>query len=229
MRFLTAFLALFSLVPATASGQTTVIQDSFTDTAGTDLPAHTPDVKPTGSAWATPTGMNPLEVNASGQCVATVNNTDNDALIDSEAADGTLKAIVNCGTASNAITLWFRSNADLTDALGVECFKGSSQLNLITYVSGTRTVLESVTLTWTDNTDFDVQIDYDGEDITVTVNSVIRGIWTSSENLTSTYVGIEIERTTSGPQYVDDLEFYSPDPVNTHDDFYLNLLQRFGP
>lgn len=45
------------------SNATTLVNDTFTDTNGVDLTAHTPDTKPTGSVWAMITGTAEIQTN----------------------------------------------------------------------------------------------------------------------------------------------------------------------
>jgi hypothetical protein len=80
------------------SGPTILVYDTFTDTGGTTLDAHIPDIDTVGGGWIRHTAS--MIINASGQCEEDINSTISISTIDAGNANTIITA--DCWQARNS-------------------------------------------------------------------------------------------------------------------------------
>jgi hypothetical protein len=152
-----AALNLYGDSSTTSTGPTVLFQDSFTDTNGTVLSAHTPDI---GSSWSIPLGS--AQINGSNQCRGVAGTY---AVASSTSADCTLQVDMTPNANSNGLTLRYVDNSSTLYAV-----INSSTISIHSYNQPTDTLLGSAAVSLTGTVSVTAVLS--GDSISVTAGGV---------------------------------------------------------
>lgn len=156
-----------------------LIRDSFTDSNGTSLASHTPDI---GGAWTVDTGTATVENNAA-QLAA---GTPDIATIDSGLADHTMQCIVNHGNRNRMG--WIIRFASTSSFVFFEASGDANAEAQLRYYDGAYNTVASATFTWANPQT--VRITAAGTTIDCCVDDVLIVSGTVTEASAATAVGL---------------------------------------
>jgi hypothetical protein len=163
-----------------------LVQDTLTDSNGTVLTSHTPDVDSVGNGWQAGAGTFKITSNHvyldSG--IGTVNNN----LIDTGAADHSLAFDVTTGTSTTGWGVNFRASAS-NDNLEAYLYPPDGKVYFVKNDGGSRSVLTSAATGAAASTTYDLDVVTSGTSVVISVDDTPRIDTTESHNQTDTSVG----------------------------------------
>ena len=175
--------ALGRSVKRAAAGIVTIISDAFTDTDGTTLPNHTPDICPSGSAWD-----NSKVSIYSNQAKITAGNRQI-VSIESGVYDGTISCDISYA-GPRADTVAYRSGIRFRSGWFVGFNDPTSYLRL--YNPANSAISSWGTIGGTDGQMHHLSVVLNGDNIYVYFDNILRISANDSTNNTSTIVGFRV-------------------------------------
>lgn len=162
------------------------IEDTFTGPDGTGLAAHVPDINLAGGVWNPIAGVWTLQ----GNKAVTTSVAQARAIINGAIADGRLKADIVIGAVAQSASLVFRSNAAGTNFLAVRLNQAAPQLELYTVTALVPTVVTTVTYTLDWATEYELKIEFYGDELRILIDDLPILSHTSALYNTQQYFGI---------------------------------------
>lgn len=169
---------------------TIIVSDTFTDTTGTDVSAHTPDIDTVGGGWSDD-GANTCEIKSNNIGFSAANTS---GWINTGVTDHGASFDVNAGGADNRWIVSARRNTALSGAETCYELNGQTGNNLLAFLSrvaGAGTIIgATIPYTLGASTTYDVELVVNGTSLEGFINGVSIGTRTSSTITTGTYAGV---------------------------------------
>jgi hypothetical protein len=162
------------------------VEDHFTDTDGTLIAAHTPDIDRPGGGWAAITGAWSID----GNEAITTSVADARALINTDLADGRFRVDLKIGGAADAAYLVFRSNAGVTNFWMAGLDDTLQQVVLQSAAALAFTTRAAKAFTLDEVTAYELKVICRADEIRVYVDDVLKITHVSNLYETQEYVGI---------------------------------------
>lgn len=149
------------------------VYDTFTDTNGTAIASHAPDIAPSGAAWANTDGTITIQSNTFNP--ATFTSSVAQARIESGVANGKINLRVKFGTTPGGggavfgIGCVFRYT-DSSNFWQVRANQNSSLLELFEHNGGVATQRAFISKTFSNNTDYEMSVTFNGSSIVATID-----------------------------------------------------------
>jgi len=161
----TGISALTGLIPSSGSA-VTLVSDTFTDTGGTNLTAHTPDIRPGSNAWVAVAGTIDIQANkAQGE-----NSANQYYSIDAGQADVTISADVT--PSATTAGSWGISGriSDASNSWDVTVNASAGSFRLYEHNAGVYTIRASAAVTINNGTAYTLAGQFSGQNVTATIN-----------------------------------------------------------
>ena len=180
--------------PMFGESTTTYVKDTFTDTDGTLLTAHTPDIDVLGSGWVD-AAQGFMRVDGVNKCESQFNG--GLAQIDPNVSDYTYTVDYETTTTTGATgEVHFRfTDASNTWVVRLYDLSGSQLMSLIEITAGAPTTRDSGVPVIAINTQYEIKIVTSGNSITVTFDGGTGLSYSSSVRNTVTPCGLKITNT----------------------------------
>ena len=194
--------------PADTAASGPTLQDTFTDTNGVSLDAHTPDIIPAGG-WTEHTGDWDIQSNRADP--SAVNGQVDRASADSTLSDFTIEATTHVGQAATSEKVGLigrQSDATNFWMLWLERLAGADKWSIYDCVAGVYTQRATNTPTASQNTDFTQKGVFNGATIDAYLDGGSQITYASASfNQTATKVGLrsKLDGAVTNNNYVDDL------------------------
>lgn len=185
--------------PVLFTGAVTLLSDTFTDTNGTGLAAHTiAPINSPATSWTE--AINNFEITSNRALV--VVDTQTLAFLETGISNGTVSAVAN-GAAGQVLGIIFRYT-DANNYFVLQIDVTGDTLRLYENASASLTLRDSEAVTIAAATDYTLRAVFNGTSITGTVNGGSTVTYTSSANQTATKCGIRHTGDGTGTNVFDD-------------------------
>ncbi len=193
---------------AAPAGPTTYVEDTFTDTNGTELVDHTPDTDTEGGGWSSRTATTD-----GGRIQANVYENEHTSregqfLIDAGVADCVVRMTLNLG--DNTQSGMYVRYSDSSNFWQIRVRDDTQQVILYRVVAGSFNADDTQSATIANNTDYDMVCTLSGNSVSCDVAGVTVSA-TNSHNNTATSHGFWVRKFDTGTAepYVDDFSVKS--------------------
>jgi hypothetical protein len=158
-----AALTGLSGIIAAGGGASTLVNDTFTDSNGTNLTAHTPDIRPGSNAWGTVSGTQTVQSNQANASASGYYT------IDAGQADVTITYLVTPTAAGNGWGITAR-RSDANNGWDPAINPVTNQIQIYEQAAGVYTLRASTSFTVSNGVQYTLQAVLSGSTITLSVN-----------------------------------------------------------
>lgn len=186
------------------AGPQTYIFDTFTESANTVLPSHSPDIDVGGGGWSSLAGSFQVIASTDVLYPPSAGAKPFAAVIDATKADCTITMDCHNISATRSLEVTIRA-VDIDNQWRILVSPASNTVAIYERTSGTNTLRASAAITWAD--DYTMKVVLSGTTITVTHNGATTVSYSSAVRQTATKHGVGANNTfTTGNAWCDNFK-----------------------